>query len=234
MANYFPFPISLAIWGHILGGALALLCLTIPLFTRKGGKIHTRSGWVYAGAMIVVAISAFFITPWRYFVDPDGTDKSRAFAFFLFFIALFSFTALQQGLIVFRFKKRVGAVLSLGCMGFPALLILVSVFTLIKGLASQSWLFVVFALLAGRTAMKQVNYWRNPPLHSKDWWFFHLENMFTCCIATATAFVVTALPRIFPQTHFDSIWVWLAPTVILVPWMAWFTRKYELQFGLRK
>ncbi|MBC7456767.1 MAG: DUF2306 domain-containing protein [Bdellovibrionaceae bacterium] len=232
MANNFPFPLSLAIWAHILAGSLALFCFTIPLFTRKGGKIHARSGWVYAGAMVVVALSAFLITPWRYFVDPEGTDRTRAFAFFLFFIALFSLTSLQQGIFVFRFKKRVGAVVSIGSIGFPVLLILVSALTLIKGLASQNGLFVLFALLAGRTAIKQINYWRNPPLQSKDWWFFHLENMFTCCIATVTAFAVTALPRIFPQAHFDSIWVWLAPTFILVPWMIWFTRKYELQFGL--
>jgi uncharacterized membrane protein len=234
VVNNFPFPLYLVIWGHILGGALALLCFTVPLFTRKGGKIHIRSGWVYAGAMMVVDLSAFLITPWRYFIDPNGTDKSRTFAFFLFFIALFSLTSLQQGIFVFRFKRRSGSVLTLGSMGFPALLILASFFTLIKGLASQNWLFVIFALLAGRTAIKQINYWRNPPLRSKEWWFFHLENMFICCIATVTAFAVTAVPRIFPEAHFDSLWVWLAPTVILVPWMIWFMRKYELQFGLRK
>jgi len=234
MANQFPFPISLAVWGHILGGALALVCFTIPLFSRKGGKLHSRAGWVYAGAMIVVAFSAFLITPWRYFIDSNGTDKSRDFAFFLFFIALFSLTSLQQGIFVFRFKKRIGKVISFGSLGLPILLVVVSALTLTKGVVSQNWLFIIFAVLAGRTALKQIKYWRNPPAHSKNWWFFHLENMFTCCIATVTAFAVTAIPRIFPSAQFDSVWVWLAPSFILVPWMVWFMKKYEFQFGLRK
>ncbi len=234
MVNQFPFPLSLAVWGHIVGGALALLCFTVPLFTKKGGQLHVRWGWMYAGAMIVVAGSAFLITPWRYFVDPNGTDKSRDFAFFLFFIALFSLTSLQQGIFVFRYKKRSGQVLSLGSLGLPVLLVAISVVTLMKGIASQNGLLVVFAALAGRTAQKQITYWKNPQTHSKDWWFFHLENMFTCCIATVTAFVVTAVPRVFPSVHFTSIWMWLAPTFILVPWMMWFIRKYKLQFGLMK
>lgn len=234
MFNQFPFPLSLAMWGHVLGGALALACFTIPLFSRKGGRLHARSGWIYAGAMILVAMSAFIITPWRYFIDPSGTDSSRAFSFFLFFIALFSLTSLQQGIVVFRYKNRPGKVLSIGSLGMPLVLAVFSILMLVMGLTSRNWLFVIFSSLAGRTAMKQIKYWQNPPTHSKDWWFFHLENMFICCIATVTAFAVTAIPRLFPSTNLSSVWIWLAPTIIMVPWMTWFTRKYETQFGLRK
>ncbi|NDG85668.1 MAG: hypothetical protein EBX52_11625 [Proteobacteria bacterium] len=233
MSHSLPFPLSFALWGHIAGGSLALLCFTIPLFTRKGGKLHNRSGWVYSSGMIAVAFSAFLITPWRYFVDPNGTDQSRSFAYFLFFIALFSLTSLQQGIFVFRHKRPTGAVISPGSLGLPVALAGMCALTLVKGVATGKWLFISFALLAGRTVMKQIRYWRNPPVHSKDWWFFHLENMFVCCIATVTAFMVTAVPRIFPAAHYDSIGVWLSPTFVLLPWMFWFIKKYERQFGLR-
>jgi hypothetical protein len=234
MINQFPFPLSLAIWGHILGGTLALICFTIPLFSRKGGKLHSRSGWFYAGAMILVVMSTFIITPWRYFFDSSVTDNSRSFAFFLFFIALFSLACLQQGIIVFRFKNRLSKVSSIGSIGLPLILSVFSILMLAMGLTSRNWLFVIFSLLAGRTAIKQIKYWLNPPAHSKDWWFFHLENMFICCIATVTAFTVTAVPRLFPSMNLESIWIWLPPTIVMVPWMIWFTRKYEIQFRLRK
>jgi hypothetical protein len=234
MSSTFPFPLSIAIWSHVLGGTLALICFSIPLVSHKGGKLHSRSGWIYTVAMSVVALSAFAITPWRMFGDPSRTENSREFAYFLFFIALFSVTSLQQGIFVFRFQKRTGAVHSLGALVLPTCLLLMSVVTLFRGAVLQNWLFLVFGVLAGSRALKQVRYWKEPPVHSKDWWFFHLENMFTCCIATVTAFVVTAVPRLMPSASTNSLWMWLAPNLALVPWMVWFIRKYELKFGLRK
>lgn len=231
MFNQFPFPLSLVFGLHILAGVLALAFFTLPLFSKKGGKVHVRTGWTYAVAMLVVSLSTFLIAPWRYSFDPRATDASRASAFFLFFIAVFSLTALQQGLFVFNYKKRVGKISSWASLGLPIVLINFSALTMAYGLATKNWLFVAFAAIAGRTAFKQVKYWNSSPVHKQHWWFFHLENMFTCCIATVTAFMVTAVPRLYPGMN--SIWVWLAPTFIMVPWMTWFSRRYERKFAGR-
>ena len=50
------------------------------------------------------------------------------------------------------------------------------------------------------------------------------------CIATVTAFLVTAAPRLFPDAGLNSMWVWLLPTIVIVPWQIYFIRKYEKQF----
>lgn len=233
MTNSFPFPLSLAVWGHVIGGSLALLTFLIPLLSKKGGKVHAYSGWAYSAGMIIVAISAFLITPWRFFFDENGTNDTRNFAIFLFFIAVFSLASLQQGLYVFRFKKRIAKTMTFGSLGLPAILMFISLLILVKGSISQNWLFVIFGILAGATAAKHLRFWLTQQSHPKDWWFFHLENMFTCCIATVTAFMVTAVPRLYPSIRFDSIWVWLAPTFVLVPWMIWFKIKYQKQFGMK-
>ena len=62
---------------HALCGATALGVFLIPLLSKKGGKLHTRAGWVYTAVMIIVGISAYVITPWRAFFDPERTDAGH-------------------------------------------------------------------------------------------------------------------------------------------------------------
>src|SRR5687768_7715156 len=147
-----PFPFSYALWGHIIGGTIALLTFTIPLFSKKGGKVHVNSGWAYLIAMIVVAFSAFLITPWRYFFDPNKTLASQSFSLFLFFIAVLSLSALQQGISIFKYKNRPGPVKNFETLVLPFSLLLISLIMLVYGIQVQKWLFIVFSALGGRVA----------------------------------------------------------------------------------
>jgi len=163
--NSYPFPISLAVLAHIIGGTIALALFTVPLLSKKGGRTHVKSGWIYVVGMMIVSLSALTITPWRFFFDPSRTDASRSFAFFLFFIAIFSLTSLQQGIVVFKYKKRASCVKETRTLLLPALLFLISAFTAVYGVATRKWLFLAFGLLASRTAYRQILYWRNSPKH---------------------------------------------------------------------
>ncbi len=225
-----PALVSYPLWIHIAAGGTALALFSIPLLTKKGGRTHVKTGWVYAGAMFAVALTTFWITPWRFFVDPAGTEKSRSFAAFLCFIALFALTSLQQGLLVLKRKRRPSAELNSRTLGLPILLLLASLAIAVAGLFSRNWLFAVFGGLAAQTAYGNIQYWRTPSPHQYDWWFFHLECLFTCCIGTVTAFVVTAVPRLWPGL--DTLAVWLLPTALMTPWMIWFRKKYEKKFGV--
>jgi len=44
---------------------LALCVFWIPIVTRKGRKIHRRSGWIYVAAMSIVSISALYMGIYR-------------------------------------------------------------------------------------------------------------------------------------------------------------------------
>ena len=35
---------------HVAGGSIALASMLIPLFTRKGGSMHRKAGWVFVAA----------------------------------------------------------------------------------------------------------------------------------------------------------------------------------------
>lgn len=60
---------------HIIAGFTALLVFWIPVVTKKGGKAHVRSGWVYVWAMGAVAISALVMGIWRIGFDPQKQES---------------------------------------------------------------------------------------------------------------------------------------------------------------
>lgn len=178
--------------------------------------------------MIAVSLATFLITPWRYFADPTCTERSRGFAVFLSFIALFALTALQQGLIVLRHKRRDARLITAATVALPAALTLAALALAAWGFARGTWLYVIFAALGAKTGVEQLAFWARKPVGPRPWLRCHLENFFVACIATVTAFLVTAAPRLFPGAEFDSIWVWLAPTFVLVPWQVYFKRRLAL------
>lgn len=98
----FPFFLFL----HIAAGFSALFLLWIPLFTKKGGKVHNRFGWLFVIAMTIVSVSAASLAVIRIFFQPDTSPERMAFSTFLLFISLLSATTAYYGIRVLRFKRK--------------------------------------------------------------------------------------------------------------------------------
>lgn len=50
---------------HVVAGTIAILCGLTALYVRKGGPVHRRSGTVFAGAMLVMALTGAVIAVGR-------------------------------------------------------------------------------------------------------------------------------------------------------------------------
>jgi uncharacterized membrane protein len=179
---------------HIICGAVALCVFMIPLLSKKGGKLHIKMGWLYTYAMVFVGLSAFIITPWRAFFDEARTTSSVGSSAFLFFISAFTLSALWSGLRVLKFKKRESANTELAQVAPPIGLIVLGIATQILGYFLQYPLLIIFPFLSHFVAKDQLKYWLSSPKEKMHWWYFHMNGMFTACIATVTAFLVTAIP----------------------------------------
>ncbi len=228
IAAHFPQPFSSLVWIHVLAGATALLTFWIPLATRKGGKSHSRSGWVFLGALLFVIIAVLIITPWRYFFDPERTEEGKHFSLFLFYISIFSGVSMQQGIAVFKDSEKT-PLSSAQRFAAPALLAVIATGFLLYAVLESHALYVIFGALGIHLARIQILFWRNSQHTAADRWVYHLENMFVCCIATVTAFGVTAIPRLIPGAAFNSVGVWIGPTLILVPLKFYLRKKYTKQ-----
>jgi hypothetical protein len=215
---------------HAVAGALALSVLAIPLLTKKGGRNHILTGWIYTAAMILVGLSALAITPWRFFFDPEKTPSSENFSIFLFYISIFTLSAISFGLSSLKAKQRKIVSQSLLHIGPPLATVLSGFVVQLIGLKTQNLLLMSFPFLGHFTAKSQLQYWLKVPQEKMHWWYAHMNGMIVACIATLTAFLVTAVPRIWPGLLAQSPLLWVAPGLILGTIANRWTAKYRAQY----
>lgn len=225
-------PIRWFILFHVICGAVALCTFMIPLFSKKGGKLHIKMGWLYTYSMVFVGVSAFIITLWRTLFDEARTSSSIGFSAFLFFIAAFTLSSLWNGLRVLKFKKREIYNRQWPQIGPPIILLVLGFATQVLGYFLHNILLMAFPFLSHFAAKDQLKYWLSSPKEKMHWWYFHMNGMFTACIATVTAFLVTAIPRIFPNNSIaESPVLWMAPGIILGIIFKKWTVSYRARFG---
>jgi uncharacterized membrane protein len=227
-------PIRWLFLAHALVGSVALLFFLVPLLSRKGSSLHVRSGWIYTFAMVAVAVSAFVITPWRALLDPARTAGSERFAVFLFFIGVFTLSELWFGLSALGRKKRLGPTRDFILIGPPVFLIALGLLVQILGLLNGFLLLILFPILTHFSGWDQLTYWLKAPATKMHWWYAHMRGMISACAATVTAFLVTAVPRIWPIPITRSPVLWIAPGLVFGLILRRWTQEYETEFGDRK
>lgn len=213
---------------HFAAGSVALATFAIPLVARKGGPLHRRVGWVYASAMWVAAVSAWVTCGFRLRDDDPGNDLG---ALFLLFVGVLAANAAFVGIRVLRSKGRTGRHGKAVDLAGPLLLLLGSVGMAGLGVQRSALLLVAFAGLGGLLSVGQLRFWLRPPVTRMDWWYEHMVNMLTACIATVTAFLVVNISRLGLQEY--SLYVWLAPGVLGGVGISLWERYYRRKFAAR-
>jgi hypothetical protein len=88
-------------------------------------------------------------------------------------------------------------------------------------------LLITFSFLGHITAKAQIQYWINEPKEKMHWWYAHMDGMFVASIATITAFLVTAVPRLWPGPIAQSPLLWISPGVVLGAILNRWTKSYR-------
>ncbi|WP_404407190.1 DUF2306 domain-containing protein [Jeotgalibacillus malaysiensis] len=216
---------------HIIGGFTALAVFLIPLVTKKGGRIHRVSGWIFTAGMAIVSISAFYMGIAR-LLDPLSDSSLRAFSIFLLFIAVLSSSTAWYGLRVLRFKKRRTRHRAFVDFAFSFGLLLSAGAVSIYGSSTGDPLLSWFPLLGIALAVIQLKYWLSKPSERMHWWYEHIGGMMGCSISTVTAFTVFGAPRLL-QVESVSLLLWFLPTILLTPVIIAFTVYYKKKFAPR-
>ncbi|WP_050180150.1 hypothetical protein [Domibacillus robiginosus] len=214
---------------HIAGGFTSLFTFWIPVVTKKGGKAHRLSGWIYTGGMIAVSISAVYLAGAR-LMDSASSPEIISFALFLLFIAVLSSSTAYYGIRVLRFKQRQGAHKHPLDIGFPVLLLLSSIGMSIYGFLHSVPLLSWFPLLGLFLSTSQLGYWLKPPKQKMHWWFEHFGGMLGCSIATITAFTVFGAPRLL-NIESVTLLLWFLPTILLTPVIIGLSVYYRRKFS---
>lgn len=211
---------------HILSGGVALASLWVPLFARKGSKLHVRVGRVYAWAMGCVAASGAPLA----LRAALSADRSTARAgVFLFFVGLLAFDNAWMGVRALRTKSRVAPNRRAIDLAPPAALFVGAIGVFAMGARNGVALHVVFALLGAVLAVVHVAFWLRVPESRGDSIRLHISAMGASCIATITAFLVVNA-RHFGLGSFSLV-VWTAPGVIGAVAIAWAQRSWRARLS---
>lgn len=196
---------------HIITGVTALLVGLIPMFSKKGSRLHNRAGLVYVYCMITVAISALLLC---------GLQPFKMMRLFLTGIAVFSFYLSVTGWRATK-QKKTGPTASDRMLTHFTLLVSVVMIGFGIYLMSQPGnvffptLFTFFGVLTGVFAGRDYRL-IGQPAEKMHWFFQHVTRMGGSYIATFTAALVTNTERILPANAPD--WAatigWIAPSLI--------------------
>jgi hypothetical protein len=236
---------------HIIPGFLGLAAFWVPMFAKKGGRIHIFFGWIFVACAATVIVSALTSCAWG-LIDPrsfaateslsaGGVARIRFFTAFLGALAVYTAIPLWLAIRVIRLRKqleRLGESLT-----WP--LIVVQAITALALIASAAWWVHQFGwqfqagVLAGIGGLglyataNVARFVARPPQEKMTWWYKHMEYMMTCGIAFHTAFLVFGLNR-FIGDYLNGPWAflpWVLPTLIGVPatsiWVRYYRRKFR-------
>ena len=194
---------------HIAGGMAALVGAGGALGTRKGRRGHALWGRAFALGMLVV----FLTTLLMMFTRPN---------LFLLCVAVFSFYLVLTGWL--RARNRSGAPCRTDWIA-AATMIVTAIAMVVWGMIavgsgnSMGIVLIAFGGIGGGSAIADLVALRGNRYRGSARIAAHLGRMLGGTIAAVTAFTVVNV-RIEP-----AFVVWLAPTVVLAPVIAYWTAR---------
>lgn len=192
---------------HIATGFIALIAGLLAIVSRKGGQLHKRSGSIFFWCMVTVSLSAVVLSALR------GNS-------FLLHIGLFALYQAHGGWRSIRNKALLPAVQDWGMLAIGGFNGAWMLSTLNPVLMVFGGISVWLAIQDTRTFVHTA---RGGSAGPKAWLVRHIGMMMGTYIATTTAFLLTAL-----RSLDLGMIVWLAPTVLGVPFIVYATRRHTV------
>lgn len=198
---------------HIIAGFISLGTAFVAVLSKSFNmthKAHVISGKVYFAGMTTVFVTAVIMA----FIKPNV---------FLLLIAIFSYYLTLTG---WRFAKNRKGVPTSADYAISGIMALASIGMI--GLGTWWWLIqgismgitiLVFGIIGAGFCLGDLRRFRDGGVKGKERIVNHLNTMMGASIATLTAFVVTNF------TMEPQFVLWLAPTVLITPIIAWWTRS---------
>lgn len=200
---------------HIISGTIGLLVGTIILVKNKGDKIHKKVGKLFSISMLVTGFSALIIATLH-------NNK------FLFAVGVFTIFLTATGWRYLYLKNILqGQKVQIVDWLLTIIMILFSSFLIYWGIVnlSNKQFFGIVPILFGwrgiSFAISDYKIYKGNITIKNYWLINHLQRMLGAYIAALTAFLVVNAPNSL------GFIVWLLPSIIIVPFIIKWTRKYK-------
>jgi hypothetical protein len=203
---------------HVMGGALLLILGLSQIILPKFGMRHVRIGQLYVALMLVVCITAMYVSLQR-LQEPNqqGGDV------FLLMMGLFSLYGTISGYMLGKFKGTRGLFLGKvmvvygGLIFFFMLAITIYYWSLLGIIAAVFTLLQLMGII--QDARFHFRITKDMPHGPRFWIFGHSGRMMGSYIACVTAFLVNVVSCPYPVV------LWLGPTLIGGTLIIWFNKR---------
>jgi uncharacterized membrane protein len=198
---------------HIIAGSISVLIGTFIVLTKKGDKRHKLFGNIYYFSLLITAI---FALPMSYLHSN----------IFLFIIGVFTSYMILTGKRYLQIKKiedvkKFDWVLSIVMILFGATFLVIGSKSIING-NTFGIVVLVFGMISVLFVYQDYVNYRGKSKVKNYWLTTHLQRMVGSFIASTTAFLVVN------NTFLPGLVAWLLPTILLVPLIIVWSRKYQI------
>ncbi len=227
---------------HVATGFVGLAAFWIPLFARKGGRVHVQAGRVFTYCAYVVTLSAVTASAGRMAalqaqgLGAADRPETYGFALFLGYLGLATFATVRHAIRVVETRKSPETLRT----PFHKALAWASVAgsAVVIAFALGVWTDVSPILLGLSpvglvTGSGMLRLMRRPGARRMGWFYSHLGSMLGGGIAFHTAFAVFGAQRLWAYDLAGPLAVvpWLLPTAVGIPaivvWTLYYRRKFE-------
>ncbi len=226
---------------HVVAGFVGLGAFWIPVFARKGGRAHVRAGRVFACCAYVVTLSAVVAAAGRVAshlrlgIGVAEQPGAYGFAVLLGYLGVVTFVMVRQGMRVLATRREPAR---LRTPAHEALAwVSMSTSVLVVGFALTVWSEASPVLLGMSpiglfTGRRMLGLMRDPGKRRMGWFYSHMASMLGSGIAFHTAFIVFGARRMWAYQIEGPLAAvpWVLPTVLGVPVIVVWTRRYRRRF----
>lgn len=204
---------------HISGGVLSLISGIVPMVVAKGNNTHRLFGKIFFFGMTVVFLTGFSVS----------LIKNLQF---LFLISIFSYYLVASGYRSLYLKKLhrgqkatlVDWLLNFVAGVFMAGMVGWGIYLIINNNGQMGTVSLIFGLIGIRGVIKSVRNFIIQPESRLLWIEGHIAGMVGGYIASVTAFLVVNNDD---HIGLPPVVAWLLPSVLLVPLIVYWVRRYK-------
>lgn len=201
---------------HIISATIGLISGTLQMFRKKGDIVHKRVGRYFFFGMLVAGISGILMT----FIHEN---------LFLLIIGVFTIYMFSTGQRFLSLKlislktpaQKIDWILSITMLIFGFGFIIYGLFFLVNSNSFGSVL-IIFGIISTIMSLQDFKIYKGKSKIKNIWLLIHIQRMIGAYIAAVTAFLVVN------NTYLPSILAWLLPSVVIVPFIILWSRKYKI------
>ncbi len=211
---------------HIAAGFSSLACFLIPLFVKKGGDWHIRTGKIYVFAMWIVVTTAAILSV------INLIEAKYISAIFLGYLSIITSNPLWYGIAILKYKREIPDHFIIKKIWFERLVFFFGILIIITFFFMRDQSFAVVLLIFGILGLTaaQEAFTSVKKLKSKtDVLGEHIQGMITSGIASYTAFLVFGGYSFFADLYsgYTVVVFWTLPGILGGFTIVYFRKQYS-------